>query len=86
MDNLILHPGHSSIFLVKVTIKFRGRRGRGTTYGTEGREKQIPALSCIFNLYKRNVSKVEKHFCIFKLAAHFPINFLEEYSLLIQYN
>ena len=32
---LILHPGHTSLFLETVIIKFGGR-------GAEGREKQIP--------------------------------------------
>ena len=30
VGNLILHPGHNSLFLETVTIKFRGPRGRGT--------------------------------------------------------
>ena len=29
VDNLILRPGHNSLFLETVTIKFRGSRGRG---------------------------------------------------------
>ena len=33
---LILHPGHTSLFLETVTIKFRGPRGRRPTYGAEG--------------------------------------------------
>ena len=34
--NLILHPGHTSLFLRTVTIKFMGLRGRGPTHGNEG--------------------------------------------------
>ena len=34
--NLILHPGHTSLFLKTVTIKFMGLRGRGPTHGNEG--------------------------------------------------
>ena len=46
---LILHPGHTSLFLETVKIKFmgprgRGAEGRGPTYGAEGREKQIPLV------------------------------------------
>ena len=41
---LILHPGHTILFLETVIIKFGGTEGRGPTYGAraEGREKQIP--------------------------------------------
>ena len=42
---LILHPGHTSLFLESVKIRFMGPRGRGPTYGAEGREKQIPVFS-----------------------------------------
>ena len=35
--NLILHLGHTSLFLETVRIKFMGPRGRGPTYGAEGR-------------------------------------------------
>ena len=33
----MLHPGHTSIFLETVRRKFMGPRGRGPTYGAEGR-------------------------------------------------
>ena len=42
---LILHPGHSSLFLETVTIKFGSPRARRA----EGREKQIPSIPTIFS-------------------------------------
>ena len=41
---LILHPGHSSLFLETVTIKFGSPRARRA----EGREKQIPSITNYF--------------------------------------
>ena len=49
VEILILHPSQTSLFLKTVTIKFRGPRGRGPTYGVEdrgSRKTNTPHFSC----------------------------------------
>ena len=53
---LIPHPGHTSLFLETVTVKFTGMRVGGAQgcrpimgVRVEGREKQIPQKLTLFN-------------------------------------
>ena len=54
---LILHPGHTSLFLETVTIKFMGPRaeGRHIESRAEAQEKQISSLNTMILLEKEKV-------------------------------
>ena len=54
---LILHPGHTSLLLETVTIKFMGPRaeGRHIKSRAEAQEKQISSLNTMILLEKEKV-------------------------------
>ena len=66
---LILHPGHTSLFLETAKIKFKNPRGREPTYGAKGQEKQMPPKLVYFLDLHEGPLKMMKNvfYCIVKV-------------------